>query len=226
MTGDQADFVRRLRDVLPVGWFSDTAPVLETVLSGVARSWADFHTLLTYVRRQTRISTASETWLDAVANDYFGYRLRRRSGQADDAFRRQVLAEILREKGTRTAVSAVLADLTGRLPVIFEPAHCGDTGSYGGSPAGSAGAGYGFAYGRAGGWGNLNLPFQFFITAYRPERDPTVSGLGWGSGGYSSGFSSYADIEAVRGGITDADINKAVAGVLPISSVAWTRIVG
>jgi hypothetical protein len=52
-----------------------------------------------------------------------------------------------------------LTDLTGRAPAIFEPQRPADTGSWDGPT---------LAYNTAGGYGSLLLPFQYFITAYRP----------------------------------------------------------
>jgi hypothetical protein len=129
---------------------------------------------------------------------------------------------LLRERGTRGAVIAVLQDLTGRTPVVFEPALPSDTGGY----ASAAGAGGGVGYGVAGGWGNLTLPFQAFITAYRPVGSGIAVVAGWGApvGGYGRGVVEYASLEMVQGQVTDSDIYSAVADVLPVTGVGWTRI--
>ena len=103
MTGDRADMVARLRAVLPPRWFSDTAPVLEGVLAGIAEIWARMYALLEAVRRQTRIATAEATFLDMISADLFGLRLRRRGGEGDFAFRVRILREILREHPARVA---------------------------------------------------------------------------------------------------------------------------
>ena len=75
MTGDQQDMMARLRTVLPTRWFPDSAPVLDGLLSGLASGWSWAYQQLQYVKAQTRIATATDVWLDIIANDYFGNRL-------------------------------------------------------------------------------------------------------------------------------------------------------
>lgn len=82
------------------------------------------------------------------------------------------------------------------------------------------------AYGVAGGWGNLALPFQFFVTAYRPLGVGIGYASGWacGGGGYGQGFLEYANLAMMQGQVTDADICAVIASVLPVGVIAWTRI--
>ena len=222
MTGDQQDMLARLRTVLPARWFPDNAPVLDGVLSGLASGWSWAYQQLQYVKAQTRIATAIDVWLDIIANDFFGDRLTRLTGQGDDAFRNRIQRELFRERGTRGAIVAVLQDLTGRAPYVFEPARSTDTGGY----TSSTGAGGGVGYGSAGGWGSLALPFQCFITAYRPVGSGIAAVSGWGGpgGGYGQGTIEYASLEMVQGQVTDDDIYAAVADVLPVAAIGWTRI--
>jgi hypothetical protein len=205
-----------------VRWFPDSAPVLDALLGGLASGWSSVYQQLQYVRAQTRIATATDIWLDVVAQDYFGFHLTRRAGQGDAAFRAAIHRELFRERGTRAAVVSVLQDLTGRPPQIFEPARPGDTGGYASSAGGCGGLGYGCA----GGWGSLTLPFQCFITAYRPIGAGIAMISGWSSNGgaYGQGAIEYASLAMVQAQVTDADIYKAVAGVLPVATVGWTRI--
>ena len=216
-TGDAPDMVARLKAVLPNRWFPDTAPVLAGLLSGFAVVASSMYALLQAVREQTRIATASGAFLDMIGQDYFGVRLRRRFGQRDETYRRRIQAELLRERGTRAAVISVLTDLTGRAPVVFEPARATDTGAWG----------IALGYGMAGGWGSLELPFQCFVTAYRPLGVGISSVAGWGgsSGGWGQGAIEYASVEMLQGQVTGAEIDAAVAGVMPAASIAWTRIV-
>jgi len=222
MTGDQQDILSRLKQVLPLQWFPDNTPVLDTLLNGVAWAWAWVYELLQYVITQARISTAEDTWLDLIAADYFGSGLGRRVGENDDAYRSRIRLELIRQRGTRRAVILSLVDLTGRSPIVFEPANTLDTGGYG-SISGTAG---GVAYGVAGGWGSLSLPFQFFVTAYRPASVGigSVSGWGCGGGGYCQGSLEYASLTMMQGQITDVDICTAITDVLPVGVIAWTRI--
>jgi hypothetical protein len=210
MTGDQSDMLARLKSVLPQRWFPDATPVLDGLLSGLAAGWAFLYSQLNYAKLQTRLVTATDTWLDAIANDFFARRLVRRPAEPDDAFRRRIRQELVRERGTRRAVISALTDLTGRSPLVFEPARATDTGAWG----------IAAAWGAAGGWGSLNLPFQCFVTAFRPHASGIATVAGYGTGGPLQ----YASLSMVQGQVTDADIMAAIAGVLPAATIAWTRI--
>jgi len=222
MIGDPEDMRARLKSVLPARWFSDQSPVLDGILAGLAAGWAGSYVLLQYAKSQTRIASATGIWLDVIAKDFFGQRLQRRTGQSDDAFRPRIQRELFRERGTRAAISSVLRDLTGRTPVIFEPARSADTGGYASKAAPTSG----LAYGRAGGWGSLLLPFQCFVTAYRPVGSGIALVNGWGApaGGFGMGTIEYASLSLVQGQVTDDDIHAAIASVLPAATVAWTQI--
>ncbi len=206
----------RLRSLLPARWFADTTPVLDTLLSGLAASWGQLHAVIAYADRQTRIATASDGWLDRIAEDYFSSRIRRRAQEDDTVFAARIRREILRERGTRAAIIAVLTDLTARAPRIFEPARPADAGAWGG-PLG---------FNTSGAWGSLGLPFQCFITAYRPAGAGIALVAGWGSpaGGWGQGCVQYASLGMVAGQVTDADIYAAIADVLPVATTGWTRI--
>jgi hypothetical protein len=217
MTGDQSDIVARIKAVLPGRWFADSTPVLDGLLSGLAWAWSWVYCLLTFVRTQTRIATASGVWLDIIANDFFGTRLQRRPGQSDEALRLLIQSNLLAEHGTRQAIINAVQRLTGRVPAIFEPMRTSDTGGY------TIG---GIGYGLAGGWGNMALPFQCFVTAYRPTGSGIALVSGWSCqlGGYGAGAIEYASLAMVQGQVTDSDIIGAIANVLPVAATAWTRI--
>lgn len=223
MTGDKADFVQRLKGVLPSRWFPDSAPVLDGLLSGLASGWSWLYGLLDTVRQQARISTANGIFLDMIAADFLESRLVRRSAQTDADFRVVITRELVRERGTRAAVVSSVRDLTGCMPAIFEPARSSDTGGYGGC---GITAGTGLAYGMAGGYGSLALPFQCFVTAYRPPGAGISNVGGWrsGAGGYGRGAIEYASLSMIAGQVTDAEIFASIAAVLPANVVAWTRI--
>lgn len=222
MQGDQSDMLFRLKQVLPLHWFPDSTPVLDTILGGIAWAWAWAYQLLQTAKAQTRISTAQGIWLDLIAQDFFGTSLQRRVSENDTEYSLRIRQELVRERATRRAVAVTLSDLTGQAPVIFEPANPSDTGGY----ASFAGGGGGLAYGAAGGWGSLGLPLQFFVTAYRPvgQGIALVSGWNCDAGGYCQGSLAYADLSMMQGRITDADIYAAIASVLPAGTIAWTRI--
>jgi len=216
MTGDGPDMLARLKAVLPSRWFPDTTPVLDGMLTGLAAVAAWLYSLLDGVKLAARIATATGGFLDMIAQDFFGARIVRWAGQGDDAFRTRIEAELLRERGTRGAIISELVDLTGRAPVVFEPARPADTRAWGNAAG----------YGAAGGWGSLMLPFQCFVTAYRAQGQGVAAVAGWGSGagGWGVGAIEYAGLDMMQGQITDADIAAAIAGVMPVAAIAWTNI--
>jgi hypothetical protein len=223
MIGDQQDMSGRLRSVLPTQWFSDSTPVLNAVLGGFASGWTWTYGILQYVQAQTRIATASDVWLDVIAMDFFGGRLVRWPTQDDDVLRTRIMHELFRERGTRNAVLVILQDLTGRAPIVFEPARPPDTGGY----MLKAGAVCGLAYGIVGGWGSLILPFQCFITAFRPSGAGISVVSGWNApgAGYGNGPIEYGNLTMIEGQVTDDTIYAAIASVLPVATIGWTAII-
>lgn len=218
-TGDQADFYRRLRVNLPP-WFGDEAdtPLLNGILNGLAYAAAYVYSLISYTRLQTRIKTATDGWLDMIAADFFGDTLLRAANQSDESFRARILINLFRERATRAGLIKGLQDLTGRTPVVVEPTRPMDTGSYGGPLIG---------YGVAGAYGSLLLPFQAFVTAFRPTGSgiPLIAGYGVSTGGYSQpSRASYASLSMIQGSLTDADIYAAIDSVKPVATIVWTRI--
>ncbi|WP_424139353.1 hypothetical protein [Roseomonas chloroacetimidivorans] len=206
--------------VLPAGWFPPTlgdAPVLRAVLSMAGRIGAWAYSFLDYTRQQMRIGTASGGWLDLVALDFFGARLRRRAGQSDAALRTRILAEVLRPRATRAAMRQLLLDLTGREPRIIEPARPQDLGGYGMPRLG---------YGVAGAYGSLRTPGAVFIDVYRDLTTgaPNIAGYGISTGGYGVGRSAYLGADQAADAITDDDILEAIVANKPEGVTAWVRI--
>lgn len=211
MTGDIPDIVCRLKSTLPTRWFPDTTPVLDAALTGLASAWNVLYALLAQTRLQSRIATATGTFLDGTSADFFAARLPRRAAEPDGAYRIRIQQALGREHATRAALASVLHDLTGRTPAIFEPARLADTGAYGTG---------GLAYGRAGAWGSLALPFQVFVTARRPQGTGIADVAGYGTGGPLV----RAGVAEIGGQVTDADIYAAIGSVLPTATTAWTSI--
>jgi hypothetical protein len=226
MTGDLVDIVLRLRSALPKRWFAEISPNLDALLGSIATPWVWLYKLIDYVVTQSRIATASDEWLDLIAVDYFGLDLRRKLGEADDLYRIRIHAALFRETATRAAIVGGLKALTAVEPVIFEPSNCRDTGGYGTRSGSSALQGSGLAYGRAGGWGSLNLPYQFFVTAARPVVPgiALLAGYNTPNGGYCGGSIGYVSISRLPGRVTDEEIQRAVSALLPLNAVAWMQI--
>lgn len=221
--GDIADVASRLRDLLPRRWFPQTAlgqdsaaPVLQTVLDGLAAPWAWLYALLAYIKQQERIALASGIFLDIAAYDFLGNSFLRDIGQTDDTFRLLARMEILRSRVTRSAMISALTALTGHPPIIFEPARPADTGGYD--------SGY-LGYNVAGAYGDLNTPFQALITAFRPATGGAsgVAGYDTPYGGYNGGRIEYADTLVVSA-VTDASIIRTVRTTAAAGSQMWLRI--
>lgn len=234
--GDADDILAKLKRALVARWFASfipgsdsSTPVLDGVLSGPAWMWSWLYDLLQYVAKQRRIGTADGVNLDQICFDFFGQTLGRFTAEGDDAFRNRIKANLLAPKNTRAALINAVTTLTGVTPTIFEPRDTTDTGGYGhlGMTQGT-----GLGYGLAGGYGSLLLPFQAFVTAYRPVGIGIASVGGYYSvgsalpalGGYGVGAIEYASLDMLAGLVTDADIYQTIAAVAPEATIMWTRI--
>lgn len=217
-TGDAQDMQARIRRLLPSRWFADSSPVLDAVLSGGASMLSFLYAGVAYVSRQTRLLTATESGLDAFAFDYLGSRIARRAGESDDLFRIRVKREILRHKVTRQSLSDNLFELTGHRPRIFEPALTTDTSGWNRAP---------LAFNNGTGrWGSRRLPYQAFVTAYRPPADgpPGVSGFNDSPGGWGAGRFELQSRASIQGGVTDEVIREAVVSTIACGTVVWLNI--
>ena len=211
MLGDFADMARRMLAVLPWNWFCDAPPVLGAVLNGLGTAMAAAFGLIQAVIQQSRLLTATGSFLDTAGWDFFGASLTRLTGEPDTGFRQRLIDEMLRARGTREAVSCALTELTGRAPSIFEPARSSDTGGY------CLG---GVGYCVAGGWGNLELPFQFFVTMFRPEAGGISFLAGYGSGGQLA----YGSLAQEQDILSDAQLIGFLPPLLPAGTIAWCRL--
>jgi hypothetical protein len=223
MALNQQDILRRIKATLPAGWFGENTPILDSVLNALAAGWVGLLGLLDYVTMQTRIATAFNGWLDLVATDFFGCRVQRRLQEPDASFRQRISAELLRDRCTRAAIYDTLLELSGRPPVIFEPTNPQDTGCYSALDSTEAGC---FGYCISGGWGSLDLPFQAFVTAYRPALSGIAMINGWdGSiGGFGAGLSSYASANTNSSWAEDAEIYETTAHTAAACSIIWMSI--
>ena len=213
MVGDVADFVSRLWRVLPRRWFGDTAPLTDAVLNGFGVAWSSIYALIGVVRGQTRLLTASGGFVDSFAQDFFGLALLRRNAESDAGYIKRIGFELLRPRGTRTAVVDALAQLTGQVPVVFEPARPMDTGGY------TVG---GVGYGVAGGYGNLQRAYQSFVKVRRPHGAGIAQLAGYDTGGALA----YGNLAMAQTPVSDADIYASAAAVLPVGSMIWVQIQG
>ena len=227
MADDANDFVRRISAMLPKRWFGDSTPNLNAILASLATPWAWLSGSLEYVALQTRVSTATDDWLDLISYDYFGDRLKRNLNEPDNNFRSRIQVALLGDAVTRSAIFGRLQELLDTPPIIFEPSFPRDTGAYTSSSEESLYSSSGLAYGTVGGWGSLTLPFQAFITVNRAPVSSrgTLTGYSTSNGGYGTGSSSYTDLADLPGRVTDQDIQAAIVDHLPVNTTAWLRII-
>lgn len=132
-TGDQNDIQARIARLIPISWFESSHAIRDAIATGLANAHAYIYAFIAYVKLQTRILTATDGFLDAVAQDFFGSSILRAANQSDASFRARILINIFRERATRNAIVKVLQDLTGRTPIIIEPQRPADCGAYGGT---------------------------------------------------------------------------------------------
>jgi hypothetical protein len=228
MLNDVAGLVSRLKASLPSRWFGEKSPNLDAILTGLATPWSWLFGALGYVSSQTRLSTATDHWLDLLATDFLGPFFKRRVNETNRSFRSRISGALFREQATRSAVVSGIATLVGFRPQIFEPSRCGDTGAYGSPAELTPGIiACGLAYGIAGGWGSLALPWQFFLTVARPPVSglANLAGYGVSAAGYCQGPIGYVSLSSLPGRVDDTEIQQTVRELLPLNATAWLRII-
>ena len=189
------------------------APFTNAVLCGLSTAWVAIYALVQVVILQTRIATVTSVFEDMVSTDFFGSRLPRRNDESDTAFRSRIRSEMLRTRATRAALATALTELTSQSVSIFEPARPADTGGY---RVGGVG------YGVAGGWGNLSLKYQSFVTAKLPEGQGIALLAGYGTGGVVV----YGNLSEVTTQVSVNDIYASASAILPAGYVVWLRVTG
>ncbi|MFM0155700.1 hypothetical protein [Paraburkholderia sediminicola] len=211
MIGDKNDFFTRLKAQIPASWFK-SSPNFDATLQGPAWAMSTIYAQITYAALQTRIKTATDGYLDLISNDFFGNELPRLANETDGAFRARILANLFVKGPTRGNMSAVLKLITGRVPDIFEPSNTTDSGGWDGAFYWDTGVGK---------WG-APMPYQSFVTAYRPITNAQSLGEldSWRWSFDSYGAWSDAPITSV----TDAAIIAAVESTRMTGTVVWLRI--
>lgn len=208
--GDIADIFARLRAQIPRSWFR-SSPNFDATLQGPAWALSSIYAQITYANLQTRIKTATDGYLDLIAYDFFGNALPRIANETDGAYQARILANLFVKGPTRADMSAVLTLITGRAPTIFEPSNTTDSGGWDGY----------FYWDSKGGWGDP-LPYQSFVTAYRPTgglqslAEWDTYRFGWDENAY------WSDLQATS--ITDAAIIAAVESTRALGTIVWLRI--
>lgn len=217
-TGDLQDVVNRVNATLPPWFGQDVTPITTGVINAFAEAGKIIYGEYAYSVLQTRIKSATDTFLDLISQDFFGNQLPRFANESDSQFRNRILINLIRIRGTRQAIIQVLKDITGRTPKVFEPQRALDTGGY------SLG---GWGYGVAGGWGSLLMPYQALCIAYRPINKgvPYVGGYGTSVGAYSTPSQlEWANFSQVEVTVPDSMIYAAIDNVKSAGTVIWTQI--
>ncbi|GBQ09697.1 hypothetical protein [Swaminathania salitolerans] len=135
--GTARDFARRLRLILPEGWFpvyrgdeEEDAPRLQALLTGFGAVLSQIWSLMGVVRDQTRIGSVRGVFLDMAATDLFGSSgMCRLPQEKDTHFRRRMIEAISAEKTTRRAVSEAVRQIAGAPPRLIEPGSVRDCGA-------------------------------------------------------------------------------------------------
>lgn len=209
--GDVNDIFARLRAQIPGSWFK-TSPNFDATLQGPAWALSTVYAQITYAQLQTRIATATDGYLDLIANDFFGTDLPRLANEQDGAYRARILANLFVKGPTRANMSAVLTLVTGRAPDIFEPSNTTDSGGWDGGAYWDVDA---FRWGAP-------MPYQSFITAYRPLTQANSLGeldswrWSWDS------YGAWSDMPTTS--LTDAAIIAAVESTRMTGTIVWLRI--
>ncbi|MCA1179774.1 MULTISPECIES: hypothetical protein [unclassified Pantoea] len=215
--GDLNDMHSRLKALLPAGWFCDETPVLDGVLTLFAQYLSWCYSLYNYARQQTRITTASDGWLDIAAQDFFGAHLRRDEGMTDIKFRNLIKKSMFRERGTRQAILNIINDLTGYQPEIIEPQCAVDTGGYCMPTSG---------YGVAGRYGSLQIPCQAFVIVHRPDKEKCNSDMDSDIvfAGHESLLKDRHRNSVLTHPVTDAQIFAAITATKMEGTIVWVRV--
>lgn len=212
MIGDQADIFARLRGLLPASWLPQgQTPVADALLQGPAWGISNAYAQQTYAALQERIKTATDAWLDIISGDFFGTTLPRLPNEPDGAFRARILANLFIKGPTLRGMNAVLKLITGRAPTIFEPSRPDDSGAWDSA----------LYFDAAGGWGDP-LPYQSFVTVYRPAGNAQDLGE-WDTYRFSFDQNAYWSDAPVTD-VTDASLIAAVESTRALGTVIWMRI--
>lgn len=217
-TGDQQDVANRINATVPPWFGQDVTPNISGAIAAFAKGGSILYDEYAYAVLQTRIKTATDTFLDLISTDYFGSGLPRLPNEGDAQFRNRILINLIRIRGTRGAIIKVLQDLTGRTPIIVEQERQLDTGGYN-----LGGCGYGVA----GAWGSQRMRYQCFCIAYRPLSVgvPFVGGYGSSVGAYSTPSQlEWTNPSQTEVAVPDSMIYAAIDSVITAGTTVWTRI--
>lgn len=136
-TADQ--WAQRLLRLYPNNWTGDAAKmaggILYSLFNAPSSQYNFLQNGLDWLLNACRIATATDTALDAIANDYFGNVapfeavVVRQPGEPDSTFRQRIYDNLIQGGGTRADINRVVELLTGQAPRIIEPWNILDCGA-------------------------------------------------------------------------------------------------
>lgn len=213
MIGTIEDIHARIKRLAVPNWYSgDLNPIVDALLWGLSGALSWVYDFIQYAKKQTRISTATDEWLDSIAFDFFGKRIVR-NDLDDEKFRGVIKRNLFSEKGTRKALSDLITNATNKEPFLFEPRNPKDTGGYGSH----------LGYGAVGGYGSMLIPYQGFVgfTAYAGMGIPYVAGYGYG--GYREGVNSWSSLNDVKGQVTTKELLIDIEETKVCGTLIWAN---
>lgn len=224
--GDFDDIIYRFNQYL-VDWFGTSPHLVDSIIEGYAKIWSQFYELYVYVKKQTRIKTATDINLDNISKDFFGGELPRKGAENDESFRKRILAFLLREKATREGMRKVLKFITGNEPLIIEPFRPLDVGAYNQPQT--------LAYNKKGWYSSMHKAYQAYIIVYRTPTDGLGNYAGYNvpNHGYSvvqlptvlnPVLNAYGSLKQIEGFITNAEIYRIISQTRMNSTRIWVRI--
>lgn len=241
MTGNE--ILERIKRTLPARWWRHDAPARDAIVGGIADSLAWCSDFLEYARLQTRIATATDSFLDLIGFDFFGLRVRRKKGQPDESWRRTIKAEIFRERVTRRGVKKAVEDLTQNPVRLFEVFNAQDTGGFGRAWAFNEPLSM---------FGSSNYPWSFFLDVKPPVGAgiKNLSGFNDPPSGFANaaagpdwvdpedwseefvtetnpwGDFAFADQSLITGEVTPQDIRDTINAARAAGVTCWLNLEG
>lgn len=213
------DMRNRITSLLPP-WFNDCNPTLDSLINAAAQGAFFINGLYEFAKLQTRINSANDIFLDVIAYDFFGSSLNRAPGLDDDAFRKQILMNLFRERATRQAVLDIIHDTTDVDGSVFEFLNPVDTGAYSAPTIG---------YGITGGYGSIQHPYEALVYAQRKPTTgyPYISGYGVPYSGYDvASQGEYMSDANIKQQVNDNQIFQAIESVRPLATKLWVNLTG
>jgi hypothetical protein len=138
-TVSQQQFAQRIAQLYPRGWANEGAKYAPSATNtGSTNTYFLFSALssqiafmlseMQYALDAMRMQTETSPELDLASEDYLGSALPRPPGMSDATFYALIQANLFKKVATRSALIALITQVTGSAPRLIEPWCPGDTG--------------------------------------------------------------------------------------------------